>query len=223
MRSLTIKNMKKWIYKANNEMEDPSQGGGVPIFLNMGPSNNEQWTLGGIKAIENKILFYSDIDSSSIVELNKLLIEVDIKLQNTKNTLGDDYNPVCHLHINSNGGEIFSAFAAVDTIRQMKSKVYTYVEGAVASAGTLLSLAGDKRYMGKYSHLLIHQLSGGMYGKFNEMEDEIYNCTALMKLLKTFYKEKTKMPMKKLEEILTKDIWLSADECLQYGIVDQII
>jgi ATP-dependent Clp protease protease subunit len=101
--------------------------------------------------------------------------------------------------------------------------VYTYVEGAVASAGTLLSLAGDKRYMGKYSHLLIHQLSGGMYGKFNEMEDEIYNCTALMKLLKAFYKEKTKMPMKKLEEILTKDIWLSADECLQYGIVDQII
>lgn len=212
--------MKKWIYKANTE-EQESQS--MPIFLNIPPSGNEQYALGGIRGIENKIYFYADIDSTSAVELIKLLVETDIKLQNTKNTLGDDYTPVCHLHLSTNGGEIFSAFAIVDTIRQMKSKVYTYVDGAVASAGTLISLAGEKRYMGKYSHLLIHQLSGGMYGKFNEMEDEIYNCTALMKLLKAFYKEKTKMPMKKLDEILNKDIWLSADECLQFGIVDQII
>lgn len=212
--------MKKWIYKANTE-EQESQS--MPIFLNIPPSGNEQYAFGGIRGIENKIYFYADIDSTSAVELIKMLVETDIKLQNTKNTLGDDYTPVCHLHLSTNGGEIFSAFAIVDTIRQMKSKVYTYVDGAVASAGTLISLAGEKRYMGKYSHLLIHQLSGGMYGKFNEMEDEIYNCTALMKLLKAFYKEKTKMPMKKLEEILNKDIWLSADECLQFGIVDQII
>ena len=212
--------MKKWIYKANTEDEESQS---MPIFLNIPPSGNEQYAFGGVRVIENKIYFYADIDSTSAVELIKMLVETDIKLQNTKNTLGDDYTPVCHLHLSTNGGEIFSAFAIVDTIRQMKSKVYTYVDGAVASAGTLISLAGEKRYMGKYSHLLIHQLSGGMYGKFNEMEDEIYNCTALMKLLKAFYKEKTKMPMKKLDEILNKDIWLSADECLQFGIVDQII
>jgi ATP-dependent Clp protease protease subunit len=212
--------MKKWTYKANNEESELTS---TPIFLNIPPSGNEQYTFGAIKSIENKIFFYADIDSTSAVELNKMLIETDIKLQNTKNTLGDDYTPVCHLHLSSNGGEIFSAFAIVDTIRQMKSKVYTYVDGAAASAATLILLAGEKRYMGKYSHLLIHQLSGGMYGKFNEMEDEIYNCTALMKLLKTFYKEKTKMPMKKLDEILSKDIWLNAEECQQFGIIDQII
>lgn len=212
--------MKKWTYKANTEEQETQS---MPIFLNIPQSNNEQYSVGGIRSIENKIYFYADIDSTSVVELIKLLVETDTKLQNTKNTLGDDYTPVCHLHLSTNGGEIFSAFAVVDTIRQMKSKVYTYIDGAVASAGTLISLAGEKRYMGKYSHLLIHQLSGGMFGKFNEMEDEIYNCTALMKLLKTFYKEKTKMPMKKLEEILSKDIWLSADECLQFGIIDQII
>lgn len=214
--------MKNWKYNANTEEQQIQS---TPIFLNIPTSGTgtEQYGFGGIKAIENKLYFYTDIDSSSAVELIKLLVETDIKLQNTKNVLGDDYTPICHLHISTNGGEIFSAFAIVDTIRQMKCPVHTYVDGAVASAGTLLSLAGSKRYMGKYSHLLIHQLSGGMYGKFNEMEDEIYNCTNLMKLLKVFYKEKTKMPMKKLDEILTKDIWLSADECIQYGIVDQII
>ena len=212
--------MKKWTYKANTEELEQTS---TPIFLNIPTTGNDQYTFGGIRCIENKIFFYADIDSTSAVESNNMLIETDIKLQNTKNTLGDDYTPVCHLHLSSNGGEIFSAFAIVDTIRRMKSKVYTYVDGAAASAATLILLAGEKRHMGKYSHLLIHQLSGGMYGKFNEMEDEIYNCTALMKLLKSFYKEKTKMPMKKLDEILSKDIWLNAEECHQFGIIDQII
>lgn len=212
--------MKNWTYKANTAEQELQS---TPIFLNIPSSGNDQYAPGGIRVIENKIYFYADIDSTSAVELIKMLVETDVKLQNTKNMLGDEYTPICHLHISTNGGELFSAFAIVDTIRSMKSKVYTYVDGAVASAGTLLVLSGEKKYMGKYSHLLIHQLSGGMYGKFSEMQDEIYNCTNLMKLLKIFYKEKTKMPMKKLDEILTKDIWLSADECIQYGIIDQII
>jgi ATP-dependent protease ClpP protease subunit len=71
--------------------------------------------------------------------------------------------------------------------------------------------------------MLIHQLSSGVYGKFSEMEDEIYNCTNLMKLLKDFYKKNTKMPMKKLDELLKKDIWLNAEECVLYGLVDEIL
>lgn len=226
MKNLKQTNMKNWIYKANtdNAEEMPSQYQPTPIFLSMPqPNGNEQWQGGNIKAFENNILFYADIDSSSSIELVRLLMDIDVKLQNTKNVLGNEYDPVCHLHLCTNGGEIFSAFAIVDTIRRMKSKVYTYVEGSVASAGTFLSLLGTKRYMGKHSHLLIHQLSGGMYGKFSEMEDEMYNCNSLMKIIKSFYKEHTKIPMKKLDEILKKDIWLTAEECLQYGIVDEII
>lgn len=62
-----------------------------------------------------------------------------------------------------------------------------------------------------------------MYGKFSELEDEIYNITNLMSILKSFYKEHTKLPVKKIDELLKKDIWLSAEECLQYGLVDEII
>lgn len=213
--------MKKWKYKSNVE-EQESQNT-APIYLNIPPASNEQYAVGGIRVVENKVFFYADIDSTSALELIKILNEVDNKLQNTKNILGEEYTPICHLHVCTGGGEIFSAFAIVDAMRQMKSTIYTYIDGSVASAGTFITLAGKKRFMGKYSHLLIHQLSGGMYGKFNEMEDEFYNCNNLMKLIKSFYKEKTKIPMKKLEEILSKDIWLSPDECIQYGIIDQII
>lgn len=214
--------MKKWLYKSNKEEESPQS---QPIFLNLNDSpSSENWMAqSNIKVLENKILFYCDIDTNSILELNKLLMEMDIKLQSAKLIFGDAFNPICHLHLCTNGGEIFPALSTVDTIRNMKSKVYTHVEGTVASAGTLISTFGNKRYMGKHAHLLIHQLSGGLYGKFNELEDEFYNCTTLMKLIKSIYKETTKIPMKKLDELLKKDIYLTAEECLEFGIIDEIV
>jgi ATP-dependent protease ClpP protease subunit len=55
------------------------------------------------------------------------------------------------------------------------------------------------------------------------MEDEIATCTKLMKVLKDFYKKHTKVPMKKLDELMKRDIWLDAQECLDYGIIDEIL
>lgn len=215
--------MKRWKYTANEGEDQVSQQ--VPIYLNMqAPTSNETWNpQGSIRVLDNKIFFYGSIDQVAALDLNRTLIDLDVKLQNIKNTLGDDFNPVCHLHIASDGGEVYPAFAIVDTIRNMKSTVYTYVDGYAASAATFISLMGDRRIIGKHSHILIHQISGGMYGKFSELEDEIYNITNLMKILKSFYKEHTKLPVKKIDELLKKDIWLSAEECLQYGLVDEII
>jgi ATP-dependent Clp endopeptidase proteolytic subunit ClpP len=202
------------------ETEEPI----VPnIFITSQGNDVMTYSGGNIKVSENKIFFYGDVDESSALELNKVLVDLDLKLQNLKNSLGDDYNPVIHLHINTYGGSIFAAFSTVDTMESLKSKVYTYIDGSVASAGTLITAVGDKRFIGKHGHLLIHQLSSGVYGKFSEMEDEIFNCTNLMKLLKDFYKKNTKIPMKKLDELLKRDIWMMADECLQYGIVDEIL
>jgi len=216
--------MKKWMFKANDGEESqqsvPEQ---TPIILTMPPTAKEQWSPVNIKVVDNKVLFYSDIDSASCAELNRVLLEVDARLQAIKTAIGNDYSPICHLHLCTPGGEIFPAFAVVDTIRRMKSTVYTYIDGMVASAGTLISIAGNKRFMGKHAHLLIHQLSGGVYGKYDEMEDAMHNSTNIMKLLKNFYKERTKIPMKKLEEILKKDLYMISSECLSYGIIDEII
>lgn len=199
--------------------EDNNQQVAIPLVIN----NQEQQMLSSsIRTVENRIFFYEMIVDPTIVELNRLLLETDMKLQNTKTTLGDSFDPVIHLHMKTGGGEIHSAISTVDLMRTLKSKIYTYIDGSVASAGTLITVSGTKRLMGKYSNLLIHQLSGDMYGKFSEMEDTMENCTNLMKLIKSFYKQYTKIPMKKLDELLRRDLWLSADECLEYGIVDEV-
>jgi hypothetical protein len=65
--------MKNWIYKANKEEEAPQN---QPIFLNLQqPTSNDGWVgQANIKVLENKILFYSDIDPASILELNRILL-----------------------------------------------------------------------------------------------------------------------------------------------------
>lgn len=202
---------------SENESEGSMQ---LPFSINMATEMNQP--VAGIRVVENQIFFYGEIDDSSCLELNKVLFELDVRLQNLKNALGSDYNPVIHLHINTYGGSIYAAFSTVDTIKNLKSLVYTYADGIVASAGTLITLSGSKRYVGRHAHMLIHQLSSGVYGTFSDIEANYDSLKTLMKMLKDFYKKTTKVPMKKLDELMTKDIYLTSEECLSYGIVDEI-
>ena len=209
-------------YRMDTTLEDTTTTTmAVPLIINT--SAPEQMASASIRVVENKIFFYDAITDDSVIDLNRILLEIDIKLQNTTILLGDSFDPIIHLHLKTGGGEIYCAVSTVDLIRTLKSKVYTYVDGSVASAGTLITLVGQRRFMGKYSNLLIHQLSAEMYGTYSDMEDTMENCTNMMKFIKTFYKQYTKIPMKKLDELLKKNLWLSSEECLEYGIIDEIL
>ena len=71
--------------------------------------------------------------------------------------------------------------------------------------------------------MLIHQLSGRMWGKYEEIKDDKENSDRFMRMIKDIYKEYTKLPMKKIDEILKHDLWFDADQCLEYGMVDEIV
>lgn len=130
-------------------------------------------TLGGDKDIkissnENHIYFYASVTKSSILELNTEIKRITRNLQR----MAADYNinpPPIYLHINSYGG---SVFAAIDTIQYNPIPIYTIIEGAAASAATMMSVYGKKRYITKSSHMLVHQLSSGFWGKMAEIEYE---------------------------------------------------
>ena len=71
--------------------------------------------------------------------------------------------------------------------------------------------------------MLIHQLSGGVSGKFFEIKDENENLDGLMNFIIKTYLKNTKMEEENLREILKRDIWLNSSYCLQNGLVDEII
>ena len=184
-------------------------------------------TLGGDKDIkissnENHIYFYASVTKSSILELNTEIKRITRNLQR----MAADYNinpPPIYLHINSYGGSVFAAFAAIDTIQYNPIPIYTIIEGAAASAATMMSVYGKKRYITKSSHMLVHQLSSGFWGKMAEIEDEKKNLDNLMKAIKKVYKKKSTIPKEKLDEVLKHDLWWKSKKCLKYGLVDKII
>lgn len=171
----------------------------------------------------NQIFFYDDVTRQSIYTLNRQLDSTAKSIQ----LLGIHYNltilPPIDMFINSEGGEVFSAFSAVDRIKSSKVPVHTYVEGFCASAATLLSVCAHKRYIRKNGFMLIHQVRSGMWGTFAEFEDEMENLELIMKYIKQIYLTNTKIPESDLNEILKHDTYLNAEECVKYGLVDEIV
>ena len=126
------------------------------------------------------------------------------------------------MHISSYGGSVFDALTAIDVISSCKVPVHTIIEGATASAGTLISVVGNKRYIRNNAHMLIHQLSSGYWGKMQELEDDFENNKMVMDKIKKIYKENASIPRKELNEVLKHDLWWGADKCIKYGLVDEI-
>jgi ATP-dependent Clp endopeptidase proteolytic subunit ClpP len=171
---------------------------------------------------ENKIYFYANVNRESVVELNKKVGEIESKSLTLANNL-DISPPSIKILINSGGGSITAGISSMDTILRCKVPVETYVDGFCASAATFISVVGKKRFMSRNSYMLIHQLSSSLWGKYSEIEDEKKNLDLMMETIKNVYKEYTKVPMKKLDEILKHDLLWDANTCLKYRLIDEVI
>jgi ATP-dependent protease ClpP protease subunit len=175
-----------------------------------------------ISVQDNKIYYYSGVNRNSCVELNKKIGELESKSLTLSNNLGI-LAPSIKVFINSGGGSIVSGIASMDTILRCKVPVETYVDGFSASSATFLSVVGNKRYMSRNSYMLIHQLSSNFWGTYAKFDDEKKNLDLMMKTIKDIYKQYTKLPMKKLDEMLKHDLMWDAQTCLKYGMIDEII
>ena len=171
---------------------------------------------------ENKIYYYAGVNRESAAELNKKIGELESKSLTLGHNLDID-PPTLKLLINSGGGSITAGISSMDTILRCKVPVHTYVDGFCASAATFLSVVGNYRFMSRNSYMLIHQLSTNFWGKYSEFEDEKQNLDLMMETIKRVYKEYTKVPMGKLDEILKHDLMWDAETCKSLGLIDEII
>ena len=173
----------------------------------------------------NHIYFYDTVEQDSCLSLCKKIKSTALKLEELMLKYDLKETPQIYLHISSYGGCIFSAFGVVDTILQSKIPIVTIIEGASASAATLISVAGHERWIGEYGYMLIHELRSGNWGKMSDLEDDFDNCQELMRRIKQHYVKFSngKCAGDKFDEILKHDIWWSAKDCLEFGLVDKII
>jgi ATP-dependent protease ClpP protease subunit len=175
-----------------------------------------------VQSTNNNIYFYGAVSESSTLQLKTKLQELDTHLQ----TMAIHYKievPPIHLHIQSYGGNLLHTFYIMDLIKTLKTPVYTYIDGFAASAATLMSVCGKRRFMTESSVMLVHQLSSGASGKFEEIKNEYSNLVEFMEIIKKTYLNHGNISSEHLDDLLKQDLWLNSAKSLEYGFIDEIV
>lgn len=130
-----------------------------------------------------------------------------------------------YLYINSPGGVVTSGLAIYDTMQHIKAKVSTICLGQAASMGALLLAAGEKgkRYALKHSRIMIHQPLGGAQGQATDIEIQTKEILRIKKILNNILVQHTNQILRKIEKDTDRDFYLSAEEAVKYGLIDEVI
>ena len=132
-----------------------------------------------------------------------------------------------HFYINSPGGVITAGMAIYDVMQFIKCDVSTYVMGQACSMGSFLAQAGTagKRFMLPYARHMIHQPSGGARGMQSDIAIQYQEITKMKTMLTELYvKHNTAgKTYKQFEKDMDRDTFMSAEESLAYGLIDQIV
>ena len=137
----------------------------------------------------------------------------------------EDADRDIHLYINSPGGDITSLFAIYDTMKFIKPDVSTFCFGQAASAAAVLLAAGakGKRYALPNARILLHQPWGGVGGQASDIEIQAREILRLREILNTILAQDTGQSLERIEKDTDRDFIMSAAECVEYGIIDEVI
>ncbi len=128
------------------------------------------------------------------------------------------------LYINSPGGVITAGLAIYDTMHYIKPSVSTICLGQAASMAAVLLAAGakGKRLSVPNSRIMIHQPSGGMEGTAADIEIQTKEILRMRSQLNQILSSHTGQPLKRIEKDIERDYFMSAQEALDYGLIDRV-
>lgn len=217
--------MKRPVFKTNRFRNSNDEGPTAEFDLGqlMAMGGQDMMKPSPIRRSHGEVAFFHEITTDTVSELILNLKDLEHEHLHAQIEYGLDAPPPIKLTICSDGGDLLAGIAAMDHIRVSRVPIHTYIQGTCSSAATLMSIAGHKRFMGKHAFMLIHQLRTWMHGKYDEIKDEVQNCELFMETTRNFYLERTKFTPKELEDLLKRDLHLTAQQCLEKGLIDHII
>lgn len=137
----------------------------------------------------------------------------------------EDPDKEIFMYINSPGGSTTAGFAIYDTMQYVKAPVHTICVGMAASFAAILLLAGakGKRSALPNSEVMIHQPHGGVQGQASDIAISAKRILLTRERLNRITAEQTGQSFERIEKDMDRDYFMSAQEALEYGIVDQVI
>ncbi len=170
------------------------------------------------RLLKDRIIFLSeDVNhvTASLVIAQMLFLE------------SEDPDKEISFYINSPGGSITDGMAIVDTMNYIKCPVSTICIGLAASMGSVLLASGEKgkRFATPNSEILIHQplISGGLSGQTTEIKIHADHMVKTREKLNKLLSEKTGQSLEQIEKDTERDHYMTAEEALKYGLIDEII
>jgi ATP-dependent Clp protease, protease subunit len=198
-------------------MRDP-----VETYMNLVPMVVEQTNRGEraydifSRLLKERIIFITgpvEDTMSSLIVAQLLFLEAD----NPKKEIA--------MYINSPGGVVTSGLAIYDTMQFVRPAVSTLCVGQAASMGSLLLAAGkkDMRFALPNARIMLHQPSGGFQGQATDIMLHAQEILNLKKRLNEIYVKHTGQSLKKIEDALERDYFLTAETAVEWGVVDKVI
>ena len=168
------------------------------------------------RLLKDRIVFLGgeiDDDTANIIVAQLLFLEMD------------DPDQDISLYINSPGGSVTAGMAIFDTMRYLKCEVSTLCVGMAASMGAFLLAAGakGKRKALPNAEVMIHQPSGGARGQSTDIAIQAEQILKTKRKMNQLLSEMTGQPLETIEKDVERDNYMSADEALAYGLIDEII
>jgi ATP-dependent Clp protease protease subunit len=173
----------------------------------------------GVKLLENSVHFLTgEIEEENVEECIKWLVYENLDTSKKKTLT---------LYINSSGGDLYQAFALIDIMRNSTHDVRTIGIGSIMSAAFLIFAAGTpgQRYISANTGIMCHQFSGGVEAKYHDIKAEMKENELLNKKMIDILRDATGLAPSKIKAKLlpASDVYLTAQEALDFGIADHLL
>ena len=168
------------------------------------------------RLLRDRIIFLGgQVTSESANEIVKQLLLLE----------AEDPEKDIWLYIDSPGGEVYSGLGIYDTMQHVKPDVQTVCVGKAMSMGSFLLAAGapGKRRALPNARIMIHQVIGGAQGSASDIEIQAREALFLKDRLNQMLAEATKQPLTKIEQDTDRDSFMSPEEAVEYGLIDQVM
>ena len=170
---------------------------------------------------------YSRLLQERIIFLSEEVNDVTASLVVAQLLFLDSEDPEkdIHFYINSPVGSVSAGLAIYDTMQHVRADVSTICLGMAASMGSFLLAGGKKgkRFILPNAEVMIHQPMGGTQGQASDIKIQADHILATRARLNKILSDNTGKPLEIIEQDTDRDNWLSAQEAVEYGLVDQII
>lgn len=199
-----------------NQMMAPEAAGGlVPIVIEQTARGERSFDIYSRLLKERVIFLVGQVEDymANLVVAQLLFLE------------SENPDKDIHLYINSPGGSVTAGMSIYDTMQFIKPDVSTMCIGQAASMGALLLTGGakGKRYCLPHSRMMIHQPLGGFQGQASDIDIHAREILSIREKLNKILSDHTGQPIEKIQQDTDRDNFLSANDAVSYGLIDQVL